>query len=151
MLLKSRTPPSKPVPEDTCGKAHSSQDTAPVVRSVKSVKYACAGQTCRSRSESADRSVSQAIEKICPARTEHEPTITPIPCTLRELEEALIALIKCGLQTERKEVCFCFFIDGLDEYDGENDHYWIVELVDRSFQGRHRQIDTGVHSRAQNE
>jgi hypothetical protein len=56
------------------------------------------------------------IEKAVPTRWEQDALFhqNPLPWTLAELYDALDAVIR-----EKPTACFCFFIDGLDEYSGD--------------------------------
>lgn len=56
------------------------------------------------------------VEKAVPTRWEHDALFhqNPSPWTLAELYDALDAVIR-----EKPVACFCFFIDGLDEYSGD--------------------------------
>lgn len=66
--------------------------------------------------------VPHLIEAICPSRWE-ERHLASAPWRLNEIKEVFAKLKKQGVGSAR----FCFFIDGLDEYDG--DHFEMIETI----------------------
>lgn len=62
------------------------------------------------------------VTKICPERLDVNAYHFLQPWTLEELQECFDRLVTYGSST-KVETKFCFFIDGLDEFRGENDTY----------------------------
>jgi hypothetical protein len=54
-----------------------------------------------------------------------------------ELRRCLDELVTRNLKSEGRDICFCFFIDGLDEYDGD---YEVVDTLVRLAQSGHTKI-----------
>jgi hypothetical protein len=54
-----------------------------------------------------------------------------------ELQACIGALVSQSLEVEGKKTCFCFFIDGLDEYDGDRE---VINALMRLAQSGHTKI-----------
>lgn len=71
----------------------------------------------------------QLIEALCPIRwsTDNFYDDKQEPWSLRELSEAFQNLVDCDHFSEKSTPKFCFFVDGLDEYDGE--HREVINIL----------------------
>ncbi|KAI1101033.1 hypothetical protein F4804DRAFT_24420 [Jackrogersella minutella] len=67
-------------------------------------------------------------EKICPTRWNEarDPYLSPPPWKSNEL----VSTIELALSEVASSSRFCFFIDGLDEYEGD-DHFELISLIER--------------------
>ena len=66
------------------------------------------------------------VPEVCPERwSARESAMPPPEWSQDELESTIRATLTCASQT----TCFCFFIDGLDEYAGD-DPYALLRLID---------------------
>lgn len=80
--------------------------------------------------------VPELAEKICPGRWNIEDSYLDRkkPWTLEELRKSFELLVNCQVTSDGKmlPICFCVFIDGLDEYQAnhaEGDHYEMISLL----------------------
>jgi hypothetical protein len=77
------------------------------------------------------------IDSVCKSRWRDElrgRDTSVLPWSIDELHGCLNALVSENLDFGGKGICFCFFIDGLDEYDGN--HEVIDALVRLSQSGQ---------------
>lgn len=80
------------------------------------------------------------IESVCETRWSEElrgRDSGSTPWTDTELRRCLEMLIASDLKFEAQNICFCFFIDGLDEFDGD---YEVVETLVRLARSIHVKI-----------
>lgn len=68
------------------------------------------------------RQAPDLIEIACPTRWQQRLHSND-PWNYKEIEQAFMNLGKCQMDS----ICFCFFVDGLDEYDG--DHADIISII----------------------
>ena len=68
------------------------------------------------------RQAPDLIEIACPTRWQQRLHPND-PWNYKEIEQAFMNLGKCQMDS----ICFCFFVDGLDEYDG--DHADIISIL----------------------
>jgi hypothetical protein len=69
-------------------------------------------------------SCPELIKSVCKDRWQAElrgRDTGALPWSIDELHVCLHALVSKTLKFGDKEICFCFFIDGLDEYDGDRE------------------------------
>ncbi|KAM0722937.1 hypothetical protein Q7P37_001135 [Cladosporium fusiforme] len=94
------------------------------------------------------RSILYGILSSCPALIETTARarwsaagrgldVRSMPWTYKELLDCLEALVTSDIRVEDQGVCFCLFIDGLDEYDGD---YEVVDAIVRLSYTKHIKI-----------
>lgn len=86
------------------------------------------------------RSCPDLVESVCKGRWHDElrgRDTSTLPWTVDELHVCLDALMLPNLEFGGKKVCFCFFIDGLDEYDGDRE---VINTLVRLSQSGHTKI-----------
>lgn len=70
------------------------------------------------------RQCSDAIPDVCASRWNADEDTSSMPWTLSELLQSLECLAASQLTIDGNKACFCFFIDGVDEYDGKERGYY---------------------------
>lgn len=76
------------------------------------------------------------IEQVCKSRWADELAgreISARPWSNTELLQCVSRLADHAIKSEGTDICFCFFIDGLDEYDG--DHRQVIDTLSALAQG----------------
>ena len=71
------------------------------------------------------------IQPVCSSRWSEAlqgKDVRSLPWSDIELQKCLETLVTSDLKVEGRDPCFCFFIDGLDEYDGDRE---IIRLLAR--------------------
>lgn len=77
------------------------------------------------------QSCPDLIEPVCKARWNNElrgRDASSVAWTDAELRQCLETLTTSDLKFKKQKICFCFFIDGLDEFDGD---YEVVDALVR--------------------
>lgn len=80
------------------------------------------------------------IKSVCKSRWHDElggRDTSVLPWSTDELHECLDALVSENLEFGGKRICFCFFIDGLDEFDGDRE---VIDALVRLSQSGHTKI-----------
>jgi hypothetical protein len=80
------------------------------------------------------------IESVCRDRWQNELSgrdTSNLSWSIDELQACIDALVSRDLEFEGKRICFCFFIDGLDEYDGDRE---VINALVRLAQSGHTKI-----------
>jgi hypothetical protein len=80
------------------------------------------------------------IEPVCKKRWRDElrgRDTSGISWSVEELQTCINALVSQSLELGGKQICFCFFIDGLDEYDGDRE---VINALVRLSQSGHTKI-----------
>jgi hypothetical protein len=82
------------------------------------------------------------IESVCKDRWRDELRgRDALPWGVEELKKCLDALVSRSLELGGKQICFCFFIDGLDEYDGDlGDDENVIDALETLSQNGHTKI-----------
>ena len=82
----------------------------------------------------------ELVEPVCQQRWSDEQRgldTTSAAWEDDELRRCLDRLVSSNLRSDGKDICFCFFIDGLDEYDGD---YEVVDTLVRLARSGHTKI-----------
>lgn len=72
----------------------------------------------------------ESMPIVCPDRWADEMSgrdSRNVPWSYTELQDSILMLTKQHIRSGDQDVCFCFFIDGLDEYDG--DHHKVTQTL----------------------
>jgi hypothetical protein len=80
------------------------------------------------------------VESVCQDRWRNElkgRDTSVLSWNVDELQACLDALVSRDLEHEGRKICFCFFIDGLDEYDGDRE---VINALVRLSQSGHTKI-----------